>query len=976
MRHQAESPLLADLQRAQTTSAQVTALKHVKNLLVGHELRKVEWIGYGILPMLSEVLSTRRKRSGKQPRPGPRTAQLWGQESKTGDEDEAVLLQATGIVCIIAKGGSSFVEPILHSNILSQLVSVLSAEACSSRVAHGILRCLNAVADHLPPCAPTNWLPNQKLALLLYSGEHVGCWASIVAQHSSNSTSQQVCALAASLIWKTGTEEKHKRALVEAGILPALASALASHVVAQGLVLPVLDNSSLDQLAARDLPSPATPAARLAPILAAVALLLDGSKSRIEVFLASSPIMNVFPKAQSDKTQTQNLRKSPWVGQSASSWASSYPSKSQNPIDSLLPHLPIVSHHRSAEHNSFPPLGSTGSILCRQSPLLSRDPANHPNAGYVDDGMEIALVAWLIYMIRTQSGLCRVMAAKLLVILFKQGYTTKPRSSDCCNIVVPALVDLLARDPEALKRGLTTSALDCGLGPYNLVQQVPAVLAELVMDDLDLQKAAVDARAIKPLCMALKETFEFTSEAEVAMWWPDRATRLAQDKTSPTRRLGNVGPSLRFLHTMQYREVLLKALAALAAFNDEYRKAICEQGVLPLIIDSLKPMVLTATSSPGESSNFYPSNGNPAATLLAACSAIRALARSVSALRTTLIDAGVATPILKLLKNPDPEVRIAATRVVGNLAMDFSPMKETVGHSNVIKTLCEHAHSANPRLRYESVWSLKQLVVNSTNQLKMRVIQELGPSWMKQLISTDPIEIPPGVVIGLIDLDFPTKRPMYQEGDDVEMGDLGDAYGDTSRNSNQYTISADDPNQHTVEDDTAIQEQLLDLIRNLFCGSDAHEIIEYIFAEMGQKDFFDILIARLRPRIIPGHTRKENKSIQPPAGIVFKVMVIIVHMAASLSKYRNLVASNHNLMRQVLTYTTHPDSEIRAQCCWIAINLTYEDDPSDHAGCKHRAAELQKVSYFAKISPMANDVVLDIRERQKTACELIRQLLS
>ena len=81
-------------------------------------------------------------------------------------------------------------------------------------------------------------------------------------------------------------------------------------------------------------------------------------------------------------------------------------------------------------------------------------------------------------------------------------------------------------------------------------------------------------------------------------------------------------------------------------------------------------------------------------------------------------------------------------------------------------------------------------------------------------------------------------------------------------------------------------------------------------------------------------------------------------------------------MRQVLTYTTHPDAEVRVQCCWVAINLTYEDDPSDHAACKQRAAELQKVGYYAKMAAMANDVVLDNRERQKTACLLIRDLLS
>lgn len=970
MRQQAEHPLLAELQRAQTTSAQVTALKHVKNLLVGHELRKVEWIGYGLLPLLSDLLSARRRRSGKQARAGSKTQRISSEESRSGNEEEAILLQATGIVCIIAKGGSPFVEPILHGDILPHLVGVLSAETCSSRTAHGVLRCLNAVADHLPPSAPTNWLPNHQLAMLLYNGENVGCWSSITAQPGSSSISQQVCALAASLICKTGTEEKHKKSLVEAGILPALATGLASHVVAQGLVLPASDPSSTDHPSARDLPSPATPAARLAPILAALALLLDGSKSRIEELLASSPITTVFPKPSSGKIPD---KKSSWTGRSSSTW---FGSKFRNPIDSLLPQLPNLSHHKSAEHASFPPLGGTASVQRRQSSLLSLEFTGDPNLRDVDDGMESVLVAWLIFMVRTETGLCRVMAAKLLVILFKQGYTNRSRSSDCYTIVVPALVDLLARDPEGRKRGIAANALDCGLGTYNLLEEVPAVLAELVMDDLDLQKAAVDARAIKPLCLALKETFEFTSDVEVAMWWPDREARLAQEKTSPTRRLGNTGPSRRFRHTMQYREALLKALAALAPFNDEYRKAICEQGVLPLIIESLKPMVLTLTSSPGESSNFYSSTGNSAGTLLAACSAIRVLTRSVSALRTSLIDAGVAAPILKLLKSPDPEIRIAATKVVGNLAMDFSPMKETVGHSSVIKTLCEHAHSANPRLRFESIWSLKQLVVNSTNPLKMNVIQELGPSWMKQLISTDPVDIPPGVVIGLIDLDFPARRAEYADSDDVEMGDLSDPYTDTRGNSSHYTIPPDNPNRHTTEEDTAIQEQLLDLIRNLFCGDKAPEIIDYIFAEIGQKDLFDVLLARLRPRIIPGHTRKENKSIPPPVGIVIKCLYIIMHISASLSRYRTLVAGNQNLMRQVLTYTTHPNHEVRAQTCWIATNLTYEDDPSDHAACKHRATDLQRVGYFAKLMAMENDVDLDVRERQKTACHIIRKLLS
>ncbi len=974
MRRQVEPPLLAELSVAQTASAQVAALRAIKNLLVGHELRKVEWIGYGILPLLSELLSTKRRRSGKQVGSGPRIQRNASEYRQAGDEEEVVFLQTTGIVCIIAQAGTQFVEPILHSDIIPQLVSSLSTETCSSPSALGILRCLNAVADHLPPTAPTHWLPSQQLALLLYSTEHIGCWARIFGHMGSSSTSQQVCALAASLICKTCSEEKHKRALTQADILPALATRIASHVVAQGLVLPVSDAVSYDQAHPREIPPAASPTSRLAPILAALASLLDASKARVEGFLLSGPIAAVFPKLQNEKTP--NPKRTSWAASTVNLSSSGSHSKFRNPIDGLLPQLPYVSTQKSTEYTNFPPLGSTGSGPRQRTSLLSLDFSETSSVRNSDDPVESPFIAWLLLLMRTEVGLSRVMAAKLLVTFYKQGYTRRSRRSDCCKIVIPALLQFLERDPEGKKSTLTANVLDGGFGAWFLIQETPATLAELVMDDPDLQKAAVDARAIKPLCLALKETFENTSDTEVAMWWPDGSARLAPDKPTPVRTIGNKGPSQRLRHTMRYREGLLKALAALAPFNDEYRKAICEQGVLPLIIDSLKPMILSSQSTPGESSNFYASSGNPAATLLAACSAIRALTRSVSALRTNLIDAGVAAPVLKLLKNADPEIRIAATKIVGNLAMDFSPMKDTVGNSSVIKTLCEHAHSANPRLRFESVWSLKQLVVNATNALKMGVIQELGPSWMKQLISTDPADIPEGVVIGLIDLDFPVRRQIYSGSDDIEMGDFADAYGDPGSNNSQYANSEDDSNRHTIEDDTAIQEQLLDLIRNLFCGEKASEIIEYVLAEMGQRDFFEVLLARLRPRIVPGHTRKENKSIQPPTGIIIKVMYIIVHIAASLSRYRNLIASNTNLMRQVLAYTTHPHREIRAQCCWIAINLTYEDDPSDHAACKHRAADLQRVGYFTKLMAMENDVELDVRERQKTACHIIRQLLS
>jgi armadillo repeat-containing protein 8 len=141
-------------------------------------------------------------------------------------------------------------------------------------------------------------------------------------------------------------------------------------------------------------------------------------------------------------------------------------------------------------------------------------------------------------------------------------------------------------------------------------------------------------------------------------------------------RLGK--PSQPFLagHKMRLREGVLKALAALSPSKDDYRKKICEQGVVPYIIDSLKPTVNFPTNYEQPPKTPMYMTGNPTPTLLAACEAARALTRSVSILRTSLIDAGVAPPLFALLKYPDVDVQIAATAVICNLALDFSPMKE------------------------------------------------------------------------------------------------------------------------------------------------------------------------------------------------------------------------------------------------------------------------------------------------------------
>jgi hypothetical protein len=342
-------------------------------------------------------------------------------------------------------------------------------------------------------------------------------------------------------------------------------------------------------------------------------------------------------------------------------------------------------------------------------------------------------------------------------------------------------------------------------------------------------------------------------------------------------------------------------------------------------------------------------------------------------LRTSLIDAGVGPPLFTLLSHADVEVQIAATKVVSNLAVDFSPMREAIVQHNVIKSLCEHAHTANARLRLESLWALKHLVLQSSNDIKIRVVQELGPDWIKQLISTDPSDVPEGTVIGVLASSRTTNG--FDHGNVVEVKSANSERHKKSAVKRRQQVLTEEASlsMHTVEDDTAIQAELFDLIRNLICGEETAEMIDYVLKAIGQKDFFEIMLDRVRPKTIAGPTLKDTKTMPAAIDVIVNVLYIIVHVAASLPKFRSMVAGQTNLLRQILAFLNHSNREIRLPCCWIAINLTYADDELDRGGCRQRAQELHKLGYLTKLKALGKevDLDLDVRERAKTAIELI-----
>jgi hypothetical protein len=846
---------------------------------------------------------------------------------------------------------------------LLHLISILASEDTPNTLVLGILKTLHTVADNLPPASAEEWIVDRQLADLLYSPEHIGCLARIIGQNSTDAHVQQTISLTISLICKTCTEERQKMALVEAGVLTALATRLASFVVAQGFVLPAPDHYAKEAGSSPNLPPPASPKARLAPTLMAIAVLVEQSKMRAKLFLSSPAIVTVFPMPQAEFSPT-DVRKAPWGTATYLSGAAVPRHNASNAIDTFLPTIPAASAKLPVEN--FPPLGSTGTSPKKRSSFQSPSfSTNVPPRNNASDDEESPLIAWLIYLVRAQAGMSRLMASRLLVALFALEFTKKSRAAMFCMLLVPLLIKMLDKDYEVIGE---VQEEGHNLLPLKLRMQAeaPGILATLVMDSPKLQKAAVDCHAIKKLSQLLKETFDPLPGTGAGMWYPEKTMAPGVDvlENAPT-------PLAR--HTMKLREAVLQALASIAPFDDDYKKAICDQGVVSYIIDSLKPYPPPPASSRTDngSNNLNVIPGNAASTLLAACGAVRVLTRSVKVLRTSLIDAGVGPPLFALLSHSDIEVQIAATKVVSNLAVDFSPMREAIVQHNVIQSLCEHSHTANARLRLESLWALKHLVLHSSNDLKIRVIQELGPDWIKQLISTDPSDIPEGTVIGTVSSSRVTNG--FENGNFNEIKNASPERQKKNALKRRQPALIDDgaSSAHTVEDDIAIQAQLFDLIRNLICGEETAEMIEYVLQVLGQKDFFDIILDRIRPKTIAGPTLKDTKTMPAASDVIINVLYIIVHIAASLPKFRSVVAAQTNLLRQILVFLNHSNREIRVPCCWIAINLTYADDESDRVGCRQRAQELHKLGYLTKLGALGEDVDLDVRERAKTAIDLI-----
>jgi len=357
---------------------------------------------------------------------------------------------------------------------------------------------------------------------------------------------------------------------------------------------------------------------------------------------------------------------------------------------------------------------------------------------------------------------------------------------------------------------------------------------------------------------------------------------------------------------------------------------------------------------------------------------------------------------------------------IRNLLLVIADNIQTLSAAGVLKVLCGHAHSANVKMRFNALWALKHLVQASGNDTKKACLEELGPGWLVQLIcenteeealytatsrSTAPVDHDNDVYMEYSNEDDGDRR-ILENANATDATYINSTLSETTPDfqklrdtssstawliNARFTMLRDveiNPIKRAREDDTGVQEQGLDFIRNLIgCYSSTgiaenSDMIDFLFSTLGQDQIFEILASKLRSKVLNPFARRnssdrigkpETRVLPPQPEIIAAVEYILVNVAASIPRHRQQVIEQTELLKLLLAQSNHPVKDVRLAFCWLVINLTWVDDDQDNVPRAQRAQELTRLGFLAKLEVLERDSDLDVRDRAKTAVWQLRQ---
>ena len=987
MAQSSELEIVAQLRQTEDTAEVLSKLRDVKNEIIGHLRKKEDYVRAGILEVLSASL--------KMP------------------SNEEVRLHALQLVSSFAQGGAAFLAPLASSGVIDAIFANITPKT-PRPLLHVALGALLNCADAAAAAKPTSnidaaWLADQMLESQQRQGSTLDTFATILLSHEAQRVTVRHIHHVARIIIKTCRQERHQFALAESHTLHALATNLASIVVKMGYLVPGAETWGQADGLANHIPPAAPTDANLAVVLGAISSIIGESPYVAYKFLHCPAILAVFPNLQYDPgSQVRAPFKSlhlAGLGETQSQ---------RGAMDYMLPSIPVLPQKCGlTQASAFPHLGprpnpfwGNGTVSEKNtatSKAPSSWPASRPDSGSAEDvdaeDTESQVVPWLIHLVRVRQAREKVAAAALLASLCRAGFVGRQREPAIGNLVIPPLLTLLS----IIQDSTTTSDADVAEN-QELLERIPFVLSRLVTDSETLQKAACDADAVKLLSKLLKGSYDPLPDVSTMQpWSPNPEAPKLDNGLSPSRWLGERGQFPQLLHRTEIRESVLKCISALASMQEEYRKAFVDQELLQFIVESLshvpeKPVVqkdrgqhddcIKYLEDASENSTY---GINPTSVLVAACHVIRTLSRSVSIVRTSLLDNGAVLPLFRLLRHRYIEIKTAATGAMCNLVTEVAPMRPQLIEYGIMGILCDHAHSLNASLRLNALWALKHFVHSIPNNLKKACFDQLGSGWLVQLVDADPSEQRPSEDLDEVMEDSsadqwrpqlavpesPGLDPHLSNRIECRLEALHEAETNRSRRARA--------------DELAIQEQGLDFIRNLIGGGDSSTatandvqdttaMIEFLFQEIGSSDrLFEILKSKLRVKVVNGFANRrrpvgadgmenQRRLLYPQPRIVYCTVMILVHIAAGVPKYRQLIISQTDLLKELLPQLNLKDKEVRMSICHLVSNLTWQDDMLDAQDARQRVVELKRLGFHARLETLeAQDAELEVRERAKAA---------
>lgn len=165
------------------------------------------------------------------------------------------------------------------------------------------------------------------------------------------------------------------------------------------------------------------------------------------------------------------------------------------------------------------------------------------------------------------------------------------------------------------------------------------------------------------------------------------------------------------------REATLTALASIALFDDSIRSEI--SGSLNLL-----PIITLCVEHPYIGVRY------------GAVLCLRSLTRSVSVLRTSVIDSGADKILCEIIQKHDEDPRLINIAMVGicNLANNFSPIRKTIIDQGLLTRFITFVKEPDPHLKLNAIWAIKNLTYKASTDEKIIIMKLFGWDFLKECL--------------------------------------------------------------------------------------------------------------------------------------------------------------------------------------------------------------------------------------------------